>query len=140
MIITLVPKNLTKEGSVFQYFAPAQECNVCNLKNVCHNLTPRSYYRVVKFRSKDHKCFIHQDDKVYTVEVMEEERHLMIPKKIAKEGAKVTYKKPECDDYSCKFSDTCILSYTTDNSKIKVNSILDGKCPRGYDLIEAKIE
>lgn len=140
MVITLVPKNLTKEGSVFQYFSPAQECNVCNLKNVCHNLKPGSYYRTVKFREKEHKCFIHEGDKVYTVEVEEEERSLMIPKKIAKEGAKVTYKRPDCDDYSCKYADICILSYMKDKSKLKVNNVLDGKCPSGFDLVEAKIE
>jgi uncharacterized protein (UPF0179 family) len=140
MVITLVPKNLTKEGSVFQYFAPAPECNVCNLKNVCHNLTPGSYYRIVKYREKEHKCFIHENDKVYTVEVKEEERRIMIPKKIAKEGAKVTYKNPDCDDYDCQFANICILSYMKDRSKIKINNILEGKCPRGFGLIEAKIE
>ncbi len=140
MVITLVPKNLTKEGSVFQYFSPAQECNVCNLKNVCHNLTPGSHYSVTKFREKEHKCFIHEGDKVYTVEVEEVERSVMIPRKIAKEGAKVTYRKPDCDDYECKFSEICILSFTKDRSKVKINSIADQTCPRGYDLIEAKIE
>ncbi len=140
MVITLVPKNLTKVGSAFQYFSPAQECNVCNLKNVCHNLKPGSYYRIVKFREKEHKCFIHEGDKVYTVEVEELERSIMIPKKIAKEGAKVTYKRPECDDYECDFANICILSYTKDKSKFTVNSILENKCPRGYDLVEAKIE
>ena len=140
MVITLVPKNLTKEGAVFQYFSPAQECNVCNLKNVCHNLTPGSYYRVVKFREKEHKCFIHEADKVYTVEVKEEVRSIMIPKKISKEGAKVTYKRPDCDDYFCQHADICILSYMKDKSKIKVSSVQDGKCPRGYGLVEVKIE
>ena len=140
MVITLVPKNLTKEGSVFQYFSPAQECNVCNLKNVCHNLKPGSYYKTVKFRNKEHKCFIHEGDKVYTVEVIEEERRIMLPKKIAKEGAKVTYKKPECDDFECQFAGICILSYTKDKSKFTVNTLLVNKCPRGYDLVEAKIE
>ncbi|MCL4334099.1 MAG: UPF0179 family protein [Candidatus Thermoplasmatota archaeon] len=139
MIITLVPKNLSKEGSVFQYFSPAQECNVCNLKNVCHNLKPGGYYRVVKFREKEHKCFIHEGDKVYTVEVKEEERSLMIPRKIAKEGAKVTYKRPDCEEYSCKFASICILSYTKDKSKLTVNNVLEGKCPSGFDLVEAKI-
>ncbi len=139
MIITLVPKNLAKEGSVFQYFAPAQECNVCNLKNVCHNLTPRSYYRVAGFREKDHKCFIHEGDRVYTVEVEEVGRQLMVSRKSAKEGAKVTYKKPDCDDFGCKLSDICILSYTKDGSKIKINSVIDERCPRGYDLVGANI-
>lgn len=139
MVITLVPKNLTKEDSVFQYFSPAQECNVCNLKNVCHNLKPGSYYKVLKFREKEHKCFIHEGDKVYTVEVEEAERTIMIPKKIAKEGAKVTYNRPDCDDYDCNFADICILSYMKDRSKIKVDSVLQSKCPRGYGLIEARI-
>ncbi len=140
MVITLVPKNITKTGSVFQYFAPAPECNVCNLKNVCHNLKPGSFYRVVKFREKEHKCFIHEGDKVFTVEVEEQERSIMIPKKIAKEGATVTYRRPDCDDYECKFADVCILGYMKDKSKIKVNSVLQGKCPRDYGLVEAKIE
>ncbi len=140
MVITLVPKNIAKDGSVFQYFAPAPECNVCNLKNVCHNLTPGSYYKVVKFREKEHKCFIHEYDKVYTVEVVEVSRSIMIPLKIAKEGAKVTYKRPECDDYECKLAGICILSYMKDRSKIKVNEVLENKCPRGLGLVETKIE
>lgn len=140
MVITLVPKNMAIKGARFQYFSPASECGVCNLRNVCHNLKSGSYYSVTKSREKEHNCFIHQGDKVYTVEVEEEERHLMISKRIAKEGAKATYKYPDCDDYDCQLADICILSYTKDQAKIKISAVGKEKCPRGYNLIEADIE
>jgi len=140
MIITLVPKSLSKTGTVFQYLSPAQECNLCNLKNVCHNLKPGAYYTVRKSREKEHNCFIHEDGKVTTVEVEETERNLMIPKNSAKEGARITYRKPDCDDTDCPLALECILSFARDHSKIKINSVHSTKCPRGLDLIEALIE
>jgi|YelNatPaOPRAMG01_1025707.scaffolds.fasta_scaffold00117_65 uncharacterized protein (UPF0179 family) len=140
MVITLVPKNMATEGSRFQYFSSAPECGICNLRNVCHNLKAGAYYVVTKSREKEHDCFIHQGGKVYTVEVEEERRHLMIQKKVAREGAKVTYKYPECDDYDCKFANICILSFTKNQSKVKVNSIGENSCPRGYGLVEADVE
>ncbi|MEL9914292.1 MAG: UPF0179 family protein [Thermoplasmatales archaeon] len=140
MIITLVPSSLNASGKVFQYIGPAPECNVCNLKNVCHNLKPGELYVVVKSREKEHKCYIHEDNKVFTVEVDEMERSLMIPKTIAKEGAKVTYKKPDCDDFDCPLAEICILSFAKDRSKIKIEKLLSRKCPRGLGLVEASIQ
>lgn len=140
MVITLVPKNMASKGAKFQYFAPAPECGVCNLRNVCHNLKGGSYYNVVESRQKEHKCYIHQGNVVYTVEVEEEKRKLMVSKRIAKEGAKVTYRRPDCDDYDCKFASICILSYLKDRSKIKISSIAKNKCPAGYGLVEADLE
>ncbi|MGC8644869.1 MAG: UPF0179 family protein [Thermoplasmata archaeon] len=140
MIITLVPLSLSKTGAVFQYIAPVQECNVCNLKNVCHNLKPGAYYTVLKSREKEHKCLVHEGNKVFTVEVEETERALMIPKSSAKEGAKITYRKPDCDDVDCPLALECILSFARDHSKVKISGLGSKKCPRGLDLVEAKIE
>ena len=65
--------------------------------SVCYNLNVNSYYEVTKTRGKEHKCFVHPGDKVFTVEVTEKKRTIMLPKKIAKEGAIVTYKHTKCD-------------------------------------------
>ncbi|MEM0127592.1 MAG: UPF0179 family protein [Thermoplasmatales archaeon] len=140
MIITLVPDSMTNSGTIFQYLGPAPECNVCNLKNVCHNLKPGEYYKVLKSRGKEHKCYIHEDNRVFTVEVDEADRTLMIPKTIAKEGAKVTYRKPDCDDIECSLAPICILSFAKDRSKINVEKVLSRKCPKGLGLVEATVQ
>ncbi len=140
MIITLVPKYLNKEGSTFQFISPLKECSTCNLRNVCYNLNVNSYYKVTKVRGKEHNCFIHEGNKVYTVEVQEEKKPIMIQRRMAKEGAIITYKHTKCDYYECPFADECILNLVKDESKVKVLSIRGNKCPKGYDLVEADIE
>ncbi len=140
MIITLVPDYLNKEGSIFQFVSPLKECSVCNLRNVCYNLNVNSYYEVTKTRGKEHKCFVHPGDKVFTVEVTEKKRTIMLPRKIAKEGAIVTYKHTKCDNFDCELADRCILNMIKDESKIKVQRIGEAKCPDGYDLVEADFE
>ena len=140
MIITLVPQYLAKEGSEFFFIGPLKECGTCNLKNVCYNLKPNKKYKVVKSREKEHKCFIHPNNKVITVEVEEMHRQVMVPRKYAKEGAIISYKRVECDNIKCPFSSICIFNSVPEDAKLKILTVKSGKCPLNFGLVEAEVE
>lgn len=140
MIITLVPEYLAKSGSEFEFVSPLKECGTCNLRNVCYNLKTNHQYRVIKSREKEHKCLIHPNNRVITVEVEELDRSIMIPKRYAKEGAIVAYKRVDCQNISCEFSSICIFNTVPNESKVKISKIKGGKCPLNYGLVEAEIE
>ncbi len=122
-IITLVGKELAKEGLEFQYIGPLMECRACKLKNVCFNLDEGKWYRVVKVRDKEHDCKVHEGGKVVTVEVEEIPVEIVVDAKTVVEGETLEFHKIPAKDCNCD-PDLCAPLGLRDGTKVKIVKIL----------------
>ncbi len=123
-IITLVGKDMAKEGLEFQYMGPLMECRGCKLKNVCFNLDEGKWYRVVKVRDKEHECRVHNDGKVVTVEVEEIPVPILVAAKTVVEGEVLEYHRVSCHHADCEDRELCMPMGLRDGTKIKVVKIV----------------
>ena len=101
MAITLVGKAIAKEGSEFYYIGPAEECDGCKLRNVCHNLEEGTRFRVTSVRGQEHACALLEDEPVVAVEVEKTTTPAILPKKGLLEGITITYSVSKCDEIGC---------------------------------------
>ncbi len=123
-IITLVGKELAKEGLEFQYLGPLMECRGCKLKNVCFNLDEGKWYRVVKVRDKEHPCKVHEGDAVVTVEVEEIPVPVYLDLKTVVEGEVIEYHRIPCREPGCEKLELCKPPGLRDGTRIKIVKIL----------------
>ncbi len=130
MVFTLIGKLLAKEGLEFIYYSSdSEECDDCDLKEVCLNLEENWRYRVTRVRNVEHDCSLHEGG-VKGVDVEP------LPIEIAVEGRGVegsTLKcKLKCDSKDCKNFKYCS---TAEGKGVKILKNL-GKveCPRGRVL------
>ncbi len=134
-MITLIGKDLAKEGMEFQYLGPLLECKNCKLKNVCFNLDEGKWYRITKIRDKEHDCKVHDGGKVVTVEVEEIPVPLALSAKSVVEGETISFKPVNCKEYDCEYYELCHPMGLREGTKIKIEKI-EGEinCPRNKDL------
>ena len=134
-MITLIGKELAKEGLEFQYLGPLLECRNCKLKNVCFNLDEGKWYRIVGVRDKEHDCKVHDGGKVVTVEVEELPVPLAVGAKGVVEGETLTFKSINCKEYGCEYYELCHPLGLREGTKIKIEKIVeDIKCPKNKSL------
>ena len=134
-MITLIGKELAKEGLEFQYLGPLLECRNCKLKNVCFNLDEGKWYRITGVRDKEHDCKVHDGGKVVTVEVEELPVPLAISAKGVVEGETLTFKPVNCKEYDCEYYELCHPLGLREGTKIKVEKIVeDINCPKNKSL------
>jgi uncharacterized protein (UPF0179 family) len=134
-MITLIGKDLAKEGMEFQYLGPLLECKNCKLKNVCFNLDEGKWYRITKIRDKEHDCKVHDEGKVVTVEVEELPVPVVISAKSVVEGETISFKPVNCKEYDCEYYELCHPMGLREGTKIKIEKI-EGEvnCPKNKDL------
>lgn len=136
MAITLVGKAIAKEGSEFYYIGPAEECDGCKLRNVCHNLEEGTRYRVTSVRGQEHACALLDDEPVMAVEVEKTTTPAILPKKGLLEGITITYSVSKCDEIGCPNYGLCHPVGKTEGSKYSVSRMgKDVECPRGDRLV-----
>ena len=136
MAITLVGKAIAKEGSEFYYIGPAEECDGCKLRNVCHNLEEGTRYRVTSVRGQEHACALLDDEPVVAVEVEKTTTPAILPKKGLLEGITITYSVSKCDEIGCPNYGLCHPVGKTEGSKYSVSRMgKDVECPRGDRLV-----
>jgi len=134
-MITLIGKELAKEGLEFQYLGPLLECKSCKLKNVCFNLDEGKWYRITGVRDKEHDCKVHDEGKVVTVEVEELPVPLAVDAKGVVEGETLTFKPANCKEYDCEFYELCHPLGLREGTKIKIEKIVEEiKCPKNKNL------
>jgi uncharacterized protein (UPF0179 family) len=69
-MITLIGKQLAKEGQEFIFLGPAEDCENCRFKSSCiGNLEENRKYVVVDVRDNEQKCPIHGEGIVVPVDV-----------------------------------------------------------------------
>ena len=136
MAITLVGKAIAKEGSEFYYIGPADECEGCRLRNVCHNLEEGTRYTVTSVRGQEHACALLDDEPVVAVEVEKTATPAILPKKGLLEGITITYSVSKCDEIGCPNFSLCHPVGKTEGSKYSVARMgKDVECPRGDRLV-----
>ncbi len=134
--ITLVGKNMAKNGEEFYYLGPAEECADCKYTKVCFNLEEGARYKVVGIRLQEHECHEFDNDSVTAVEVEKMTTPASVSKRQAMEGSRITYKGSECKNISCEHYSICHPIGKTPGSKYivqKVNGDLD--CPLDERLV-----
>ena len=69
-MITLIGKELAKEGVSFIFYESAEECSTCRFKASCvDSLKEGHRYTITEVRDVEQKCPIHENDKVQVVSV-----------------------------------------------------------------------
>ena len=136
-MITLIGKELAKEGQEFIFLGPANECENCRFKSSCvGNLELNRKYVVVDVKENEQKCPVHAEGIVIPVEVERASIDLLTTSKSIFEGSTFTYNAPNCDE-NCDFHDLCLPEGLAENDKCIVLENL-GKhkqeCKKGYKL------
>lgn len=118
-VITLINHLVAREGFKFIHGEPSEECLKCRLRPVCvDKLKPNHLYEVVKVTNIKNPCKLY--GYVTTVEVEERPISLVIPKRLALEGLKFTYKSIECNEVKCPYRIFCNVEYVRNNVPVKV--------------------
>ena len=69
-MITLIGKELAKEGVSFVFYEPAEECSECRFKASCVDSLKKGHrYTITEVRDVEQKCPVHENDKVQVVAV-----------------------------------------------------------------------
>ena len=136
-MITLIGKDLAKEGQEFIFLGPAEECENCRFKSSCiGSLELNRKYVVTGVRENEQNCPIHAEGKVIPVEVDRARIEILTTSKNIFEGSTFTYNAPECDE-NCDFHDLCFPEGLVENDKCIVLEN-GGKhkqdCKKGYML------
>ena len=136
-MITLIGKDLAKEGQEFIFLGSADECEDCRFKSSCvGNLEINRKYTVVNIRDSEQKCPIHAEETVVAVEVDRSKINLLTPSKNIFEGSTFTFEAPDCDE-NCDFHDLCFPDGLLENDKCIVlenNGKHKDGCKKGYNL------
>ncbi len=129
--VTLIGKNLAKEGTEFAYVGITKKCRNCKLKTVCSNLKAGRSYKVLKVREKEHECDLHQGG-VVAIEI-EKLPFVAVVKKEQAEGTVTSFHEEDCEEISCK--NYCFCHPSVNEKEYQIVEILgDIKCPLGYKL------
>ena len=136
-MITLIGKDLAKEGQEFIYLGPAEECENCRFKPSClGSLEPNRKYVITEVKDNEQKCPVHAEGKVIPVEIDRAKISILTASKNIFEGSTFTYNAPECDE-NCDFHDLCFPDGLVENDKCIVLGN-EGKhkeeCKKGYKL------
>ena len=136
-MITLIGKDLAKEGHEFIFLGPADECEDCRFKSSCvGNLELNRRYVIKEVRDNEQKCPIHAEGKVVPVDVERASIDILTPSKNIFEGSTFTFNPPECDEF-CEFHDLCFPEGLIENDKciiLKSNGKHKKECKKGYNL------
>ena len=136
-MITLIGKDLAKEGQEFVFLGPADECENCRFKSSCvGNLELNRKYVVTGVKDNEQKCPIHAGETVVPVEVDRAKIDVLTTSKNIFEGSTFTYEAPDCDE-ACDFHDLCFPEGLIENDKCIVLENLGkhkGDCKKGLKL------
>ena len=136
-MITLIGKDLAKEGQEFVFLGPASECENCRFKSSCvGNLEKNRKYVVTDVKENEQKCPIHSGGVVIPVEIDRAKIDLLTDSKSIFEGSTFTYNAPDCDE-KCDYHDLCFPDGLVENDKCIVlenNGKHHGECKKGRKL------
>jgi len=129
-----VGAKLARPGMKFLHGTPNKICKSCKYYRVCMgNLEPGRVYEVVRVRPIKHECPLHEGG-VIVVEVKEAEVYALIYRRLAIEGAIITYHPIFCEN-PCSLSNLCVPLGLKDGDKCKIIKVLEKvDCPLGKPL------
>ena len=136
-MITLIGKDLAKEGLVFIFNGSAEICESCRFKSSCiENLELGRKYKIIKVRDTEQKCKLHDGESVKVVEVEKAEIEALIDSKKVHLGASLSFAPPDCD-FNCIFHNLCFPEGLFPGDKctfVKNLGKLEGDCAKGFML------
>ena len=136
-MITLIGKDLAKEGQEFVFLGPADECEKCRFKSSCvGNLEQNRKYVVTGVKDNEQKCPIHAEETVIPVEVDRAKIDVLTTSKNIFEGSTFTFNAPDCDE-ACDFHDLCFPDGLIENDKcivVENNGKHKETCKKGLKL------
>lgn len=136
-MITLIGKDLAREGQEFVFLGPADECENCRFKSSCvGNLELNRKYVVTGVKDNEQNCPIHDGGKVIPVEVERASIDVLTTSKNIFEGSTFTFNAPECEE-KCDFHDLCFPDGLAENDKcivLESKGKHNDKCKKGYNL------
>lgn len=135
-MITLIGKDLAKEGNEFVFYGPVEECESCRFKSSCINsLEEGRKYKIIEVRDVEQKCPLHNDERVKVVVVEDAESIIFTDSKVF-EGSTIKFESLSCDDEDCDFREFCFSEGIKSGDKCVFTKDL-GKvenCPKGFSL------
>lgn len=136
-MITLIGKDLAKNGVEFVFYGLAEECESCRFKSSCvDSLEKNRKYKIINVRDNEQKCPIHDGNTVVPVEVERSDITLLSNSKNIFEGSTFSYQSPDCEE-NCEYHDYCFPEGLCDGDKcivVKNHGKHQGECIKGYKL------
>lgn len=137
-MITLIGKQLAKEGQEFIFLGPCEECDNCRFKSSCTgNLEENRKYVITEVRDNEQKCPIHGEGLVVPVEVDRASIDILTTSKNIFEGSTFTFNAPDCDEEDCEYHELCFPEGLMENDKCIVlnhEGKHNNECKKGYKL------
>mgnify|MGYP003235464238 CR=1 FL=1 len=96
-MITLIGTSLAKKGLVFTFYGGSSKCESCRFNRTCLNLEKGRKYEITNVKKVTHKCPLHKDGKVQTVEVEPATIRTSIETKKAYKGLTIIFRLKDCD-------------------------------------------
>ena len=136
MIITLLEKNVAKEGYRFTHMGSAKICETCPFYKVCvESLQEYNTYIVKTVRKKEHPCLI-DNQTMLVCEVEEANLILTVKKQKFLADMLFTREPNNCKEILCENYDYCVSPAFDKPTKIKIlKEKKEIKCPLNYDLV-----
>ena len=153
-MITLIGKELAKEGVSFVFYEPAEECSDCRFKASCvDSLKTGHRYTITEVRDVEQKCPIHESDKVQVVAVENADKVQVVAVENAEftiltdskgvfEGSSFDFKRQGCSNKDCDYRHMCFPDGISKEEKgVYVNDLGKFKdCPKGNALVKCIVK
>ncbi|MGN1321255.1 MAG: UPF0179 family protein [Methanosphaera sp.] len=135
-MITLIGTSLAKKGLVFTFYGGSSKCESCRFNRTCLNLEKGRKYEITNVKKVTHKCPLHKDGKVQTVEVEPATIRTSIETKKAYKGLTIIFRLKDCD-FDCENYDICHPEGLYNDDKCQIEEIgPELTCPVGNKLTE----
>ena len=136
-MITLIGKELAKEGESFIFHEATEECSTCRFKASCvDSLEEGHRYTITEVRDVEQKCPIHEGEKVKVVVVEDAEFTILTDSKGVFEGSSFSFARKGCSNKDCDFREMCFPEGVKKEEKgVYIKDL--GKfndCPKGNAL------
>jgi len=133
--VTLIGKELAKNGLEFIYEGTISDCNACKLNKACNNLKKGRRYRIVGVRPAEHSCVVHLNG-TRAVEVVESPIPALISADMAIKNTKIQFECP-CTREQCQNYPFCRPDGIVEREKYTIVTVLGGapgQCEKGRGL------
>jgi hypothetical protein len=133
--VTLIGKELAKNGLEFIYEGNIDDCGACKLNKACNNLKKGRRYRIVGVRKTSHNCPVHLNGAL-SVEVVESPIPVLLNADMAIGNPRIQYEF-SCSKLGCSNYDLCRPEGLVEGDKYVVVDIVGNApdlCEKGRSL------
>ena len=135
-MITLIGTSLAKKGLVFTFNGGSTKCESCRFKRTCLNLEEGRKYMITNVKRVTHKCPLHKDGKVQTIEVEPATIRTVVETKKGYKGSTIIFRKQDCE-CECENYDICHPEGLYNDDKCQIEEIgPELICKDGKNLTE----